>query len=428
MMTESTIKQNQVLCFVSVWLAYCVTYFVRKPLGVIKSEMGTELGVGKAALGWCDTALILPYAGLQIGLPGLSDKYGPRRVLVICLVVSGLGCWVTGKVGDIVLVNVALFVTGAALAPAWPACSKMLNAWFPDNRLNSVFGMINTATYSGGLGGTALAAAMQEYSGWRSVFLIPTLMAGVTALMVNFLLKMPAEKGIVVPGKEEAVPASEKEEIKAPAPGLSFSDLLGIPCVKEVCSGVFCLKFVRYMMYMWLPLYLLEHLHYTQLQAGMFSTVFDVGGIIGSPLLGVVLDKYYRTRPLYGNFLAILFAGASVSLFIVTSSWGSLYNGVFLLVVGAAICGPDSILAGSVTMEIGERNGRKSGSGVTSLVNGVGSAGGILEGPLIGWLWGVVGWGGVLSTVVIVTFLGAAFVYRAHIVDQGVRAKSTLPS
>ena len=37
----------------------------------------------------------------------------------------------------------------------------MLNAWFPDNRLNSVFGMINTATYSGGLGGTALAAAMQ---------------------------------------------------------------------------------------------------------------------------------------------------------------------------------------------------------------------------------------------------------------------------
>jgi len=79
-------------------------------------------------------------------------------------------------------------------------------------------------------------------------------------------------------------------------------------------------------------------------------------------------------------------------------------------------------------MEIGERNGRKSGSGVTSLVNGVGSMGGILEGPLIGWLWGVVGWGGVLSTVVIVTFIGALFVYRAHIVDKGVRAKNTLPS
>jgi len=427
-MSEPTLRHNQVLCFVSVWLAYCVTYFVRKPLGVIKSEMGTELGVGKAALGWCDTALILPYAGLQIGLPGLSDKYGPRRVLVICLIVSGLGCWVTGRVYNIFLVNAALFVTGAALAPAWPACSKMLNAWFPDNRLNSVFGLINTATYSGGLGGTALAAAMQEYSGWRSVFLIPTIMAGITALLVSSLLKMPQEKGIIVPGKDEPVDADEKEEVKGPTTGLSFSDLLGISCVKEVCSGVFCLKFVRYMMYMWLPLYLLEHLHYTQLQAGMFSTVFDIGGIVGSPLLGVILDRYFRNSPLYGTYITILTAGGAVSLFIMTATWGSLYNGLFLLIVGAAICGPDSILAGSVTMEIGERNGRKSGSGVTSLVNGVGSMGGILEGPLIGWLWGVVGWGGVLSTVVIVTFIGAFFVYNAHLVDKSVRAKSALPS
>ena len=57
-------------------------------------------------------------------------------------------------------------------------------------------------------------------------------MAGVTALMGNFLLKMPQEKGIVVPGKEEAGQVSEKEEIKPP--GLSFSNLLGIPCLKFV--------------------------------------------------------------------------------------------------------------------------------------------------------------------------------------------------
>jgi hypothetical protein len=48
----------------------------------------------------------------------------------------------------------------------------MLSSWFPDSKLNSVFGMISTATYTGGMGGTALAAIVLEYSG---MILTPTL-------------------------------------------------------------------------------------------------------------------------------------------------------------------------------------------------------------------------------------------------------------
>merc|ERR1719319_733473 len=250
-------------------------------------------------------------------------------------------------------------------------------------------------------------------------------MAVCTATLVSLVLRTPAEKGVLVPGKTTQTP---QEKIASLSESQSLLSLTKIPCVPQLATSLFCLKFVRYCMAMWLPLYLLEHLGYSKLQAGMFSTVFDIGGIVGSPLLGVILDRYFRNSPLYGTYITIMTAGGAVSLFIMTATWGSLYNGLFLLIVGAAICGPDSILAGSVTMEIGERNGRKSGSGVTSLVNGVGSMGGILEGPLIGWLWGVVGWGGVLSTVVIVTFIGAFFVYKAHLVDKSVRAKSALPS
>ena len=54
-----------------------------------------------------------------------------------------------------------------------------------------------------------------------------------------------------------------------------------------------------------------------------------------------------------------------------------------------------------------EKEMKERVSGVTSFVNGVGSMGGVFSGPIIGWLWGVVDWGGVLSTVVIVTIIGA---------------------
>ena len=108
------LSRAQFLCFLLVWLAYASTYLLRKPLGVIKADLGEELGVsanvtvclytytyicirqwgtiwrflpefdvvnescicqaGKVQLGWCDTALVLPYAAIQIFWPGIADR------------------------------------------------------------------------------------------------------------------------------------------------------------------------------------------------------------------------------------------------------------------------------------------------------------------------------------------------------------------
>ena len=39
------LSRAQFLCFLLVWLAYASTYLLRKPLGVIKADLGEELGV-----------------------------------------------------------------------------------------------------------------------------------------------------------------------------------------------------------------------------------------------------------------------------------------------------------------------------------------------------------------------------------------------
>ena len=72
---ESSVRRGQILSFSLVWLAYFVTYLLRKPLGVVKTDLAAELELSKAELGWCDTALVLPYAGVQIFLPSITDRY-----------------------------------------------------------------------------------------------------------------------------------------------------------------------------------------------------------------------------------------------------------------------------------------------------------------------------------------------------------------
>ena len=425
----SAVRRGQVTTFFLLWLAYCSTYLLRKPLGVVKLQLGAELGLSKAGLGWCDTALVLPYAAIQILVPGLASRHPPRLLLSGCLGLAALATALTytGPLShSLPGLCLGLALTGGLLAPCWPAATASLSSWFPDSRLNSVFGLINTATYSGSLGGTALAAALLEYSGWRSVGPPPALLALAAAGLVWLLLLSPAERGVTVPGKTQ----HQKEPLLAAEPELEAApSLLAIsrlPCVRQLAAAMFSLKFVRYCMAMWLPLYLLEHLGYTQLQAGIFSTVFDLGGILGSPLLGLLLDTRLPEAPLLGVCLTMVAGTVATTVFVLTASWGLAANCLCLLVAGAANCGPDSILAGSVTNTIGERAGRGRGGAVTSLVNGVGNVGGIVEGPLIGLLSVLLGWEGVLVTLVGVSALGTLATYQAFIIDK--RNSAVLPT
>ncbi|XP_023332873.1 putative glycerol-3-phosphate transporter 1 isoform X2 [Eurytemora carolleeae] len=315
-------KRRQFINFSLVWLAYCSTYFIRKPLGVVKTVLGMELGLNMSELGWLDVAAILPYAAVQIGYPGLSSKYGAQITLRICLVGAAVSSVFSSLVSSFSTLVLALLFTGVFLAPCWPACSLLLSTWFPSSKHNFVFGLINTATYSGGLGGTALATALLQYSGWRSVFLAPALLAVLVSVFLLCILPIQSENIVRVSASGEKLSSSLGSNSNQPS-------LVKIPAVRELCICMFCLKFVRYFMYMWLPLYLVQHLEYSALQAGFMSTLFDIGGIFGSPLLGILLDKWFSHAPMKPVSIVMMAGVLSLALFIITSTWGRLFNGKY---------------------------------------------------------------------------------------------------
>ena len=270
-------------------------------------------------------------------------------MLTYCLGLAALTTYLTYTLlaSSLASLCLGLALTGGLLAPCWPAVTASVASWFPEQQLNSVFGFVNTATFAGGLAGTGLASALLQYSGWRSVGLPPSALTVLVSLLVSLLLSSPAERGLSVPGKTGGSPQAKHGEISRE----SLLSLARIPCVLELSSAMFSLKFVRYCMALWLPLYLLEALGYDKLQAGMFSTVFDIGGIVGAPVLGIALDRFASEKPLLGVTVLMLVGTLVTALFALTASWGVLANSIFLLIAGAANSGPDSILAGSVRQE-----------------------------------------------------------------------------
>lgn len=368
----------------------------------------------KSELGWLDLSLLLPYASIQIAFSSAWDRSVPRPVIAACMALTSVAMLLFGATHSLLPVCLCLLVSGAAQAPLWPNITKVLSSWHPEDRLSSVFGVISTAPYVGALAGTALAIYIQDRLGWRYVFL-PAGVAGVlVGLAVLVFLQMPKDVNMEIPGVIQKNPSGKTAA--AAAETSSFGQLWSIPGVPELTAGVFCLKFVRYCMYMWLPLYLIEHLGYSKTHGGLFSTLFDIGGIAGGPVLGIYVDKLYSDKPLWGIYQLMMIGTATFILVALIASWGVGYCSVLLIMAGASNCGPDSLLTGSVPMMIGEKYGRHNGAAVTSLVNGVGSVGAIVEGPIIGLVSQHVGWLGVMGCMIVLTFFATLSILKAFLI------------
>jgi len=260
----ATVRDRLLISFVVAWIAYALTYFLRKPLGVIKTDLEHDLTFTKFQLGLFDTALLLPYALVQTFFGSLGDRYGARRTFGFGLIGSGLAMLTFGWWSDFKVFLVLLFLNGAFQSLCWAAANKGLGAWVTDIQRNFVFGLFGTCPFAGGIIGTAMAVYIQSRDGWRFVHFHPSIFCIVAGFLVLFLFREPSELKMTVVGKETQTKTSDLRT------RMTIKEVFHLPMVKEIAASVFCLKVVRYAIYLWLPLYLKQELNYSKSDAGLF--------------------------------------------------------------------------------------------------------------------------------------------------------------
>ena len=179
-----------------------------------------------------------------------------------------------------------LFINGTFQATAWPNCVKALSSWYSNEHRASIFGLWGTCIFVGGVVGTSLTVYLQYiYSPkLEIIFIIPSLIVFIIGILVFFTLKTPSELDI---DSDKGTEENLVENLDSP----NVLDVCRLEKVPELLVAVICVKLVRYSLYMWLPLYLYEALNYSKAQAGMLSITFEIGGVLGSSLLGLFINR-----------------------------------------------------------------------------------------------------------------------------------------
>lgn len=151
---------------------YLMSYLFRVVTAVISPDLTRELALEPGALGLLTAVYFVAFAAMQIPAGILLDRYGPRRVEPVLLVVAAAGAFGFAFADGITMLAIARALIGLGVAVCLMAPLKGIATWFPGTRQASLAGWIMVAGGTGALVATTPVEFALRFIDWRALFAI----------------------------------------------------------------------------------------------------------------------------------------------------------------------------------------------------------------------------------------------------------------
>lgn len=262
------------------------------------------------------------YAGMQIPIAILLDRFGTRYIVCACAALCGLATLLFTYTDSWVLALVSRFIIGMGSAAGFLATSKVVSEWFEDKYYAQMVGFSFTIGLLGAIYGGKPVSLLVEGFGWHQVaFVLAMMSMGIGLLSLLFL-------------------KTRMQKVKSESSALCMKDFK-----KLLCSPtIWCLAIANLLMVgplegfadVWGANYLMQIAAISKPDAAGFVSCIFIGMLFGGPLLAAFAKKIgnYTVISLCSAgmvvaFLWLLFLNAQINSYIL--------SGVFF-VVGILCC------------------------------------------------------------------------------------------
>ncbi|XP_018585562.1 sugar phosphate exchanger 3 [Scleropages formosus] len=372
-------------------------------------------------LGALDTIFLFSYAiGLYVS-GVIGDRLNLRYVLSFGLCGSAIVEFLFGTVTEwLHFYNIYFYcclwvLNGLLQSAVWPCVVAVMGNWFGKSGRGFVFGLWSACASVGNILGAFLASSVLKY-GYEYAFLVTSAVQFAGGVVVFFgLLSSPKEvglsmtcesamspvqndsdshrplisdeeyaqeeEGVMCDGGYYSVQRSDQDQDQAPELGdppvaIGFFQAFCLPGVLPYSLAYACLKLVNYSFFFWLPFYLSSNFGWKEAQADRLSVWYDVGGIVGGTVQGLISDFLGKRAPVLAVSL-LLAMGSLVGYS--HSPDNQVINAVLLAVTGFFIGGPSNMISSAISADLGRqevlRGSQEALATVTGIVDGTGSIG-----------------------------------------------------
>ena len=441
----------------------------------------------KTSLGLLDTTYLVSFALFMFLSGPVAERVDLRLFLSLGMLGSGIFSSLIGLAYGARIHSIWYFIamqilSGLFQTTGWPGVLSIVANWFGKGRRGLIMGAWYSHTFIGNILGAIVAGIFAD-DNWGLSFIIPgIIMILIGVLLFLFLVPDPSMVGLspLVYASEyhwdSASPSSASSSTSitqfpsrrsSPAllkieNGKSCSDLLlsdseseplllhedqaigfwgalKIPGVVEYSLCLFFAKLVVYTFMFWLPNYINDTSSLDASSSANLSTVFDVGGILGAVLAGLISDwsgmsattctvMFLSSVPsmiLYQYLQAGLCPLSQIDGAPIFNTCYAL-NVALLILTGLLVNGPFALILTVVSADLGThqslRGSKKALATVSAIIEGTASVGAAVGPSLAGWLADDGEWGNVFSMMVVADAAAASML--ARIVVQEIRNRS----
>ncbi|MBJ9985343.1 3-(3-hydroxy-phenyl)propionate transporter MhpT [Acinetobacter sp. S40] len=289
--------------------------FDLQSMGVAAPRMRAEFMLDNAQMAWAFSAAIIgTLPGAIIG-GRLADIIGRKKILIISILIFGVMSLLTAYAENYSLLLLIRFFTGLGMGGALPMMITLASEAVAENRKATAVSIMYSGIPFGGLLTSVVAMLLAGDSEWRHIFYV----GGIAPiLLIPLLMKyLPESKSYL----------QQKTQTPTPFFEVLFAKERRMSTL-QIWVSFFCTLVVLYFLLNWLPL-LMGAQGLSKLEANYVQMGYNVGGIFGSILMGMLLDKMRM-----GSVIKFIYAGILVALCCL-----SISPTVALLALSAVGCG-----------------------------------------------------------------------------------------
>jgi sugar phosphate permease len=347
----------------------------------------------------------LAYTIGQLIAGTMADAKGPRITALIGGLISAASTAAMILAHSHRSLLALQMLSGLGQGCGFPSLAKLLSSWFDRKERSTVLAWWSASYSLGGVVATGLAAwcavtpLLFSSLGWKRSYLLPALLLALLTLYFYKTTKDTPEDAGLTP------PLGDGDRYT----DAGWRTVLRNHDIHAIAAMYFFLKMTRYALLFWLPLYLVQTVHYSDSLAGSTSSLFELFGFVGAVLATYVSNKYFKARR-YPVAAIMLFALGFMSLMeplISTMGWWASAASISLM--GILVYGPDALMISTAVLESVPY--RAAGRAV-AFVNGMGSVGQMFSPYLVTRFAHHYGWDSLFNLLLVTSLVPAAIMAR----------------
>ena len=169
-------------------IGFHLSYVFRSINVAIAGLLRAEFDLSASQLGLMTSMFFLAFAAVLLPLGAALDRYGPRRVQSLLMVVAAAGAVTFAWADSLPLLVLGRCLIGVGVGVALMAGLKAIVLWVPAERMTLANGCLMMFGSLGAVTATVPTAVLLDNLGWRGLFELLALLSLLTALLIYLVV------------------------------------------------------------------------------------------------------------------------------------------------------------------------------------------------------------------------------------------------